>query len=188
MVQQPFGNDGILNSVKEGFGDVSMNSFNHYSYGAIGEWMYDEMAGISHDPENPGFKHTILQPIINNDKRITWAKGSFDSVYGTIKSEWEVKNGTLTYDATVPANTTATLYIPTNNVSTVKESGQPIAKAKGVKFIEFKDGKAVYELESGSYEFRSIIAVLSQSRGSNSKKLTDVLICKLFFNEQLGKQ
>lgn len=145
-------------SVKDGFGDVSMNSFNHYSYGAIGEWMYDEMAGISNDPENPGFKHTILQPTIDNDRRITWTKGSFDSVYGTIKSEWEVKNGTLTYDATVPANTSATLYIPTNNVSTVKESGQPIAKAKGVKFIEFKDGKAVYELESGSYEFRSIIA------------------------------
>ncbi|MBT2655535.1 family 78 glycoside hydrolase catalytic domain [Bacillus sp. ISL-18] len=145
-------------SVKDGFGDVSMNSFNHYSYGAIGEWMYDEMAGISNDPDHPGFKHTILQPTIDNDKRITWAKGSFDSVYGKIKSEWEVKNGTLTYYATVPANTTATLYIPTNNVSTVKESGQLIAKAKGVKFIEFKDGKAVYELESGSYEFRSIIA------------------------------
>lgn len=109
-------------SVKDGFGDVSMNSFNHYSYGAIGEWMYDEMAGISNDPDNPGFKHTILQPTFDNDKRITWAKGSFDSVYGTIKSEWEVKNGTLTYDATVPANTTATVYIPTNNVSTVKES------------------------------------------------------------------
>ncbi|PFO06740.1 alpha-L-rhamnosidase [Bacillus sp. AFS076308] len=145
-------------SVKDGFGDVSMNSFNHYSYGAIGEWMYDEMAGISNDPDNPGFKHTILQPTIDNDKRITWAKGSFDSVYGTIKSEWEVNNGTLTYDATVPANTTATVYIPTNNVSTVKESGQPITKAKGVKFIEFKEGKAVYELESGRYEFRSIIA------------------------------
>jgi len=58
----------------------------------------------------------------------------------------------------VIANTTATLYIPTNNVSTIKESGQPISKAKGVKFIGFKDGKAVYELESGSYEFRSIIA------------------------------
>ncbi|WP_261380781.1 alpha-L-rhamnosidase C-terminal domain-containing protein [Neobacillus bataviensis] len=50
----------------------------------------------------------MLQPTIDNDKRITWAKGSFDSVYGTIKSEWEVKNGTLTYDATIPANTTAT--------------------------------------------------------------------------------
>ncbi|MEH7097689.1 family 78 glycoside hydrolase catalytic domain [Neobacillus vireti] len=145
-------------SKEDGFGPAGMNSFNHFSYGAIGEWMYSDMVGISNDENNPGFKHIILKPTIDNNKRITTSKGSFESLYGKIESDWEVKNGTLTYDATVPANTTATLYIPTNNVSTVKESGQPIAKANGVKFIEFKDGKAVYELESGSYEFRSIIA------------------------------
>ncbi|MFJ7364127.1 family 78 glycoside hydrolase catalytic domain [Peribacillus frigoritolerans] len=145
-------------SKEEGFGPAGMNSFNHFSYGAIGEWMYSDMLGISNDPANPGFKHIILKPTIDNDKRITTSKGSFESLYGKIESGWKVKNGTLTYKATVPANTTATVYIPTNNVRTIKENGQPIAKAKGVKFIEFKDGKAVYELESGSYEFRSIIA------------------------------
>jgi alpha-L-rhamnosidase len=145
-------------SKKDGFGPAGMNSFNHFSYGAIGEWMYSDMLGISNDPANPGFKHIILKPTIDNDKRITTSNGSFESLYGKIESGWEVKNGTLTYKATVPANTTATLYIPTNNVNTIKESGQPIAKAKGVKFVEFKDGKAVYELQSGSYEFRSIIA------------------------------
>jgi alpha-L-rhamnosidase len=145
-------------STKDGFGPPSMNSFNHFSYGAIGEWMYSDMLGISNDPTNPGFKHIILKPTIDNEKRITTSEGSFDSLYGKIESAWEVKNGTLTYNATVPANTTATLYIPTNNVNTIKESGQPIHKTKGIKLIEFKDGKAVYELESGSYEFRSIIA------------------------------
>ncbi|MBT2720528.1 family 78 glycoside hydrolase catalytic domain [Bacillus sp. ISL-46] len=145
-------------SKEDGFGPASMNSFNHFSYGAIGEWMYSDMLGISNDPASPGFKHIILKPTIDNDKRITTSKGSFESLYGKIESGWEVKNGTLTYKATVPANTTATVYIPTNNVNTIKESGQPMAKANGVKFIEFKNGKAVYELKSGSYEFRSIIA------------------------------
>jgi alpha-L-rhamnosidase len=145
-------------STEDGFGPPSMNSFNHFSYGAIGEWMYSDMLGISNDPSNPGFKHIVLKPTIDNEKRITSSKGSYDSLYGEIKGSWKVKNGTFTYNATVPANTTATVYIPTNNVNTVKESGSPIKKAKGVKFVEIKDGKAVYELESGSYEFRSIIA------------------------------
>ncbi|TCN21125.1 alpha-L-rhamnosidase [Mesobacillus foraminis] len=145
-------------SKEDGFGPAGMNSFNHFSYGAIGEWMYSDMLGISNDPANPGFKHIILKPTIDNDKRITTSKGSFESLYGKIESGWEVKNGTLTYQATVPANTTATLYIPTNNVNTIKEGNQPIKKAEGVKFVEFKDGKAVYELQSGSYDFRSIIA------------------------------
>jgi alpha-L-rhamnosidase len=145
-------------SIQDSFGDSGMNSFNHYSYGAVAEWMYKYMAGISNDPNKPGFQHFILQPNIDSGNRITWVDSSYDSVYGTIESKWKVKNGTFTYNTTVPANTTATVYIPTNNVNTIREGGQPIAKVKGVKFIEFKDGKAVYELQSGSYEFRSIIA------------------------------
>ncbi|HZH62205.1 MAG TPA: alpha-L-rhamnosidase C-terminal domain-containing protein, partial [Metabacillus sp.] len=91
------------------------------------------------------------------DGVMTYAKGHYDSMYGKIESGWEVKNGTLTYRVTVPANTTATLYLPTNNVNTVKEGNQPIKKAEGIKFVEYKGGKAVYELESGNYEFRSIV-------------------------------
>jgi alpha-L-rhamnosidase len=150
-----------LNSytVENGFGgNNSMNSFNHYSFGAVGAWMYNYSLGIQRDEDRPGFKHFILQPTPDPDGVMTWAEGHYDSMYGKIESAWSVKNGTLTYKATVPANATATVYIPTNNVNTVKEGGQPIVKAKGIKFIEFKDGKAVYKLESGSYEFRSIIA------------------------------
>jgi alpha-L-rhamnosidase len=141
---------------ENGFGgNNGMNSFNHYALGALGAWMYNHSLGIQRDVMKPGFRHIILKPAYGGD--VTYAKGHYDSVYGRISSGWELNNGTFKYNVTVPANTTATVYIPTNNVNTVKESGQPIAKVNGVKFIEFKDGKAVYELESGSYDFRSII-------------------------------
>jgi alpha-L-rhamnosidase len=142
---------------EDGFGgNNGMNSFNHYALGAVGSWMYNYSLGIQRDVEQPGFKHIILQPMYGGE--MTFAKGEYESIHGTIKSAWEVKNDTFIYNATVPANTTATLYLPTNNVNTIKEGNQPIKKMKGIKFVEFKDGKAVYELESGSYEFRSIIA------------------------------
>lgn len=141
---------------ENGFGgNNGMNSFNHYALGAVGAWMYNHSLGIQRDIENPGFKHIIFKPAYGGD--VTYAKGHYDSVYGRISSGWELNNGSFNYSVTVPANTTATVYIPTNNVNTVKEGKQPIGKAKGVKFIEFKDGKAVYELESGSYDFSSAI-------------------------------
>ncbi len=149
-----------LNSYTEeaGFGgNNSMNSFNHYSFGAVGSWMMSHSLGIERDQNNPGFKHFILQPNPDPDKNMTYAKGNYDSMYGTIESSWEVKNKTFNYNITVPANTTATLNIPTHNENTVKESNQPIQKVDGVTFVDYKDGKAVYELESGSYEFRSIL-------------------------------
>lgn len=149
-----------LNSytVEEGFGgNNSMNSFNHYSFGAVGAWMYAYSLGIQRDEQNPGFKHFILQPTPDPTGEMTWAKGQYDSMYGRIESAWSVEAGTFTYKATVPANTTATVYIPTINSNTVMESGQTAAQAKGVKFVEVKNGKAIYELGSGSYEFRSVL-------------------------------
>ncbi len=144
-------------SIQDSFGDASMNSFNHYSYGAVAEWMYKYMAGISNDPNLPGFQHFVLQPTIDADKRITWVDGSYDSVYGTIKSKWRMDKKEFIYQATVPANTTATVYIPTSDVDTVTEGGNPITKVKGVKFIKHEDGKAVYEVQSGTYDFKSSI-------------------------------
>lgn len=149
-----------LNSytVEEGFGgNNSMNSFNHYSFGAVGAWMYNHSLGIQRDPKNPGFKHFILQPTPDPDGLMTWAEGYYDSRYGRIHSAWSVGNGVFTYKATVPANTTATVYIPTNSVYTVTEDGKQITEVIGVKFLEFKNGKAIYKLESGSYDFCSSI-------------------------------
>ena len=97
-------------------GNNSMNSFNHYSFGAVYEWMMAWQLGIQADPEAPGYQHFILRPTAGGD--FTYAKGSYDSAYGTICSGWTAEDGAMTsYDCTVPANTSATLYLPGNNVS-----------------------------------------------------------------------
>jgi alpha-L-rhamnosidase len=141
-------------TVENGFGgNNSMNSFNHYSFGAVGQWMMAYSLGIQRD--EPGFKKFILQPEPDPTGLMTWAKGYYDSMYGRIKSEWKINSGVLTYSATVPANATATLCLPAVSVKAIKEGGKPVKKANGVKFVRFEGGKAVYELKSGSYVFVS---------------------------------
>ena len=123
-----------------------MNSFNHYSYGAIEEWMMAYSAGIQRDEQNPGYKHFILQPRIGDG--FSFIKAHFDCAYGRIESGWQTKGKTVTYEATVPANTTATLYIPTSDASKVKF----LSGAENAKFISSADGKVIYHLPSGTYK------------------------------------
>jgi alpha-L-rhamnosidase len=147
-----------LNSytVENGFGgNNSMNSFNHYSFGAVGAWMYNYSLGIQRDENEPGFKHFILQPTPDPTGQMTFAKGHYDSMYGRIESGWKTENGQLIYSATVPPNTTATLYLPATSAKTVTESGKAVDAVTGVKFIKYENGKVVYELQSGKYEFKS---------------------------------
>lgn len=137
-------------SKEDGFGYVGMNSFNHYAYGAIAEWMYKYMAGISYDPKKPGFKHILLQPTFDEQKRITVVQAEYNSVYGAIKSGWRIDGDSIYYKVTIPANTSATLYLQTG-----KEPGKDVAEINaGVTFKGNQQGKTVYELESGSYEFK----------------------------------
>jgi alpha-L-rhamnosidase len=130
-----------------------MNSFNHYSFGAIGQWMMAYSLGIQRD--EPGFKKFILQPQPDPTGQMTWARGYYDSPYGRINSSWKLDKGMLCYSATVPANTTAMLYLPAASERSVKESLKSINKAEGIRFIKYEKGKAVYELKSGSYTFSS---------------------------------
>ena len=108
-------------TIANGFGDVSMNSFNHYAYGAVAEWMYESMAGIRADEENPGFSHFLLEPQIDTrtgselpsgQENITYVKGAYQSRYGLIRSEWSTEAHLLDYTAQIPANSTATLTLP----------------------------------------------------------------------------
>lgn len=139
---------------ENGFGgNNSMNSFNHYSFGAVGQWMIAYSLGIERD--EPGFKSFILQPEPDPTGKMEWAGGYYDSMYGRINSSWKVHNGILTYKATVPANTTATLHLPTSSAETVKEGDGPAGKAEGVRFLKFENGKAVYGLEPGDYSFEA---------------------------------
>ncbi|WP_406121641.1 glycoside hydrolase family 78 protein [Streptomyces canus] len=143
---------------EEGFGPVEMNSFNHYSYGAIMEWMYESMAGIAKDPAHPGFKHFYLRPHLDPTGRITRVSGSHRSPYGEIVSEWEVRESEFGHRVAVPANSTATLRIPTSDPDSVRESRTPLSRVKGVKYLGFEDGTAFFELPSGRYELTSALA------------------------------
>ncbi|WP_406470435.1 family 78 glycoside hydrolase catalytic domain [Streptomyces sp. NBC_01615] len=136
-----------------GFGPVSMNSFNHYAYGAIMEWMYAYMAGIARDPDSPGFKRFLLQPHIDPTGRITQVSGSYESPYGLISSEWKLgdRGRHLVYDVAVPANSEAVLRLPAASADSVREGRTPLAGAEGVSFIGYADGVYVCRLVSGRY-------------------------------------
>jgi alpha-L-rhamnosidase len=95
-----------------GFQDPGMNSFNHYAYGAIGDWLYRVVAGINLDWERPAYKHILFRPQPPADGKLTHAKASVESPYGLVSSEWHIKNGRFTLDVIVPPNTTATVYLP----------------------------------------------------------------------------
>ncbi|MDN3026901.1 alpha-L-rhamnosidase [Streptomyces sp. S.PB5] len=142
-------------SEEDGFGPVAMNSFNHYSYGAIMEWMYESVAGIARDPAHPGFKHFFLGPHLDPTGRITRVTGSHLSPYGEIVSAWTADDSELAYRATIPANSTATLRIPTTDPDTVREGRTPLSRVRGVEYLGFADGIASYRLPSGHYELTS---------------------------------
>lgn len=129
------------------FQDVGMNSFNHYAYGAIGDWMYQVVAGI--DISKPGYKHILIQP--QTDKRLSYVKANFESSYGTISSGWETKDGKRILKITIPANTTATVTLPGAQTDKVTENGTAISTA--FKNVQQSGKNVVVELGSGVYSF-----------------------------------
>ncbi|HOK04022.1 MAG TPA: family 78 glycoside hydrolase catalytic domain [Victivallales bacterium] len=94
----------------KGFGDVGMNSFNHYAYGSIGEWLYNTVAGIDLDPECPGYKHIIFKP--QPGEGINWAKAELQTRYGLLACKWKISGKKMQIKITVPPNTHATLILP----------------------------------------------------------------------------
>lgn len=142
-------------TLDKGFGPVGMNSFNHYAYGAVASWMYGTMAGIREDLNAPGFKHIILAPI--PDERIAQVKAAFNSPYGPILTESTWGAIGWIYSATIPANTTATLYLPAGNQSVNGKALNAVSLAKdGVELIrKEKDGRAVLRVVSGT--FRAVV-------------------------------
>ena len=94
----------------KGFGDAGMNSFNHYAYGAIGQWMYERVAGLSPDPANPGYKHFFVRPLVG--KQLDSARAELETPYGKASSAWAKKDGKVAMEIVVPPNTTATIEFP----------------------------------------------------------------------------
>lgn len=131
------------------FQDPGMNSFNHYAYGAIGDWMYRVSAGI--ETMGPGYKHLILQP--HPSEKLTYSKASFESSYGTVASGWERNGGKVLINVKIPANTTATIILPVNSATNVTADGISISQNKNFSGIRLEDNKLLIESGSGNYTF-----------------------------------
>jgi alpha-L-rhamnosidase len=136
-----------------GFQNKGMNSFNHYAIGAVGEWMYRVILGINNDDAHPGYEQFMIRPYPGGG--LTWARGSYDSIRGKIESGWSIADGKQRIDVTIPANTTATVYVPAKGPESVKESGKPASAAAGVKFLRMEDDAAVFLVQSGKYTFET---------------------------------
>ncbi|HEY5911906.1 MAG TPA: glycoside hydrolase family 78 protein [Verrucomicrobiae bacterium] len=135
-----------------GFQDAGMNSFNHWAFGAVGEWIWRNVAGINPDDAAPGYKHFIVHP--RCCAGLTWARGSYDSIHGTISSEWRIEDGTFKLDVRVPPNTTATVYVPATNPKAVREGRSLATSAPGVDLLGPSEPGAVrYRIQSGRYSF-----------------------------------
>jgi len=136
-----------------GFQDPGMNSFNHWAFGAVGEWMWRNIAGLNPDDAQPGWKHFTIAPRPGGG--VTWAKAQYQSIRGQIASDWKIEGDRLALRAQVPPNTTATVQLPTTQPDRVTESGRPIPAATRVKFLRVQGDVSIYEVSSGSYSFEA---------------------------------
>lgn len=134
------------------FGDVGMNSFNHYAYGAVGDWMYRTIGGIRPDDAAPGYRHVTIAPQPGGG--LTSARATYRSRYGQFVSDWKLDAaGQMSLDVTVPGNTTATVEIPSASRWAVTEGGRPAADADGVRFVKMSGSAAVFTVGAGTYRF-----------------------------------
>lgn len=127
-------------------------SLNHIMFGDISAWFYRKLAGINPDPHAPGFKHIVLHPRPAGD--LTWVRAHTESMYGTIRSSWRKdEQQRLYYSVSIPANTTATLYLPASGINRVSESGRPIAESTEIQFLRQEKEGVVMHIGSGTYGF-----------------------------------
>lgn len=134
--------------------DPAMNSGNHVMLvGDVVIWMFEDLAGIAPDEQDPGFKHIIMKP--QPVESLTFVKATYDSPYGEIGSHWQQAGEQFTWHVRVPPNTTTTIHVPATAVESVTEGGAPVTEADGVEYLRMQDDRAVFKLESGNYRFES---------------------------------
>ncbi|MBP2655653.1 MAG: alpha-L-rhamnosidase [Firmicutes bacterium] len=134
------------------FWSANMNSFNHYAYGAIGEWLYRVVAGLDLDETIPGYKRIIIKPQLS--KALSWASAELESMYGLIKTKWLYAGDFLSVDVTIPPNTTAKVTLPYAKVSAVTEGGAALANLPLLGLLAEDAAGVSLEVGSGSYSFR----------------------------------
>jgi alpha-L-rhamnosidase len=108
-------------TIEKGMGPKGMNSFNHYAYGCVCEWIWETVAGIAADPAQPGFRHIIMKPV--PDKRLGHVEAEYKSAAGTIKSAWRYDGDVWTWKFTIPEGATASVTLPGESESKEYEAG-----------------------------------------------------------------
>jgi alpha-L-rhamnosidase len=126
-------------------GDPAMNSYNHYAFGSVVAWVYRYAAGIDTLPDSPGFKEIVIHPHL--DARMTSARAEYDSIYGKIISDWKgTPVGPFSLSVTIPANTSARVFLPAIAGAHVTEGGNPME-------FHAENGSYIIQIGSGSYNF-----------------------------------
>lgn len=136
--------------------DPGMNSQNHVMMlGDLLIWYYENLAGIRTDKTNVGFKKIIMKPSLPDN--LDFVTASYKSMHGLIKSDWKKNDKTFDWAISIPANTSATVYIPARSINDVLESGKELSKAEGMQVVKWENGSAIVQIGSGQYKFISQI-------------------------------
>ncbi len=131
------------------FEPASMNSFNHYAYGAIGDWMYRSVVGIDNDENSIGYKKIRVKPYVIDSLKN--AAASLDTYYGKVSNSWKTENAGIQMETIIPVNTTAVVYFPSTGNARINGKENPADV--GVRFLRKENGYLVYEVGSGMYRF-----------------------------------
>ena len=135
--------------------DPAMNSGNHVMLvGDLVIWLYEYVAGIRPDPAIPGFKHILMKPTPVGG--LTHARGTHESPYGQILSDWTSGKEGFRWTIVIPANSTATVFVPAGSPDEVSEGGMPARRSAGMTFLRQEPGFAVFETGSGTYQILSV--------------------------------
>ncbi len=138
---------------EDGFFNPQMNSFNHYSLGSVGEWLYRCVAGIELDPQVNAFKRFLIRPYPGGG--LKYAQAAYQSIHGTIESRWERQGDAFTLSVTIPASTRARVYVSCDKATPVLEGGKPAEEVPGIERIGIEGPFAVYDVPAGRYSFTS---------------------------------
>ena len=140
-------------SLTESWAALTYVSNNHLMLGHLMQWFYDGLGGIQQTDTSVAYKTILVKPEVVGD--ITWARASYESMYGTIGSNWKKTSSGFELTTTIPVNTQAIVYLPSNNVDHITEGGKPVNEATDIQFIKMEKGKAVFKIGSGKYFFKS---------------------------------
>jgi len=133
------------------FEDPGMNSFNHYAFGAVGDWMYQNIGGIDVDPARPGYRRSRIAP--RPGAGLTSASASLETAYGMLKSAWRLEGRRFVLDVAVPANTSAEVTLWDARVADVREGGVPLDGRDGVRSARQRGNNVIVDVGSGTYSF-----------------------------------